>query len=403
MYLGFILVLALAAACQLASAQADKSGSNIESAYDFDASEIEAGELGMVNEEDDDSLSDDPPPVPTTAEINQHRYPDGKLPLLTALRERYVWECVCMLVAGVYVMLYVMGKASNRRIAEDWAFASRPWLESQFAAVGLSLSNRHVDDASGLMTETPSRLSLFASGRRFCHGALFTIELKRRQDVIQQLLAMLDLAPSRDVLTIEIPMDDANMEPFVFAVTRKRYASKLKTNHKDLENLSAQVKSTRLPSSFVVLSDCPELETDFLNDKVVALLTEHEKSFISLHFTDSNEAPGVFKTTPKMLRFQFYLPSSSSPSAYASALLPLQNLVSYFVDRVGVCKLSPAALSKNESKRRLMKEQALHQQRQENMDKRKAEKKKKEEEKKEKEEKKALAAAAKKNNKKKGR
>jgi hypothetical protein len=69
--------------------------------------------------------------------------------------------------------------------------------------------------------------------------------------------------------TIEIPMSDEDMEPFVFALVQMRQERRLRKNLKDLENYTGLTKTTRLPASLALLTDCPELERDLIDDKVV--------------------------------------------------------------------------------------------------------------------------------------
>jgi len=54
---------------------------------------------------------------------------------------------------------------------------------------------------------------------------------------------------------------------------------KIRKASKDLENFSSVVKNPRLPASLCILTDCPELGLDFIDDTVANDLKE-KRTFI---------------------------------------------------------------------------------------------------------------------------
>jgi hypothetical protein len=53
-------------------------------------------------------------------------------------------------------------------------------------------------------------------------------------------------------------------------------------------------KSPRVPASFCILTDCAELEREFLDDRVERTLEKFDDLLISIHFTDQNTRSVIF-------------------------------------------------------------------------------------------------------------
>jgi len=99
------------------------------------------------------------------------------------------------------------------------------FFELQFAALGAYEGNE-TNKEGGLLKDSHSCYKFYASGRRFCSGILCTLELRKRHNLFSLVLALFDLSTVRDTLTIEMPMNDEDMEPFVFAIVRKKEEKK---------------------------------------------------------------------------------------------------------------------------------------------------------------------------------
>jgi len=151
-----------------------------------------------------------------------------------------------------------------------------------------------------------------------------------------------------------------------------------------LENFSSVVKNPRLPASLCILTDCPELGLDFIDDTVANDLKEKEHLFVSLHFTDQNNSVpfyggGTLNGNKKMLTFKFNLPKST---ANIEDLRPLIRMAIQYIDRVANKRLSNLARQKASNQRKIVAEKlfkASHAQRQETLLKRKEDLRKKEE------------------------
>jgi hypothetical protein len=99
--------------------------------------------------------------------------------------------------------------------------------------------------------------------------SLFSIlQTKKRHDLFSTLLALVDLAPTRDSLTIEIPMD-SETEGFVFAIVKKREEKKLKKQMKDLDYFGQSDTHSSLPNH-AIITDVPEAGPHFIDDRLVS-------------------------------------------------------------------------------------------------------------------------------------
>lgn len=119
-------------------------------------------------------------------------------------------ECFAILFFITYVVNYFVGKSQNHQIAHSWLQNFKPLFQKQFSAVGLyeqdSTYTISTEDGSGFIQESQSCFKLYATGRRFCTCCLATLELRKRQDLLFLLLEMADLGPTKDLVTLEIPV-----------------------------------------------------------------------------------------------------------------------------------------------------------------------------------------------------
>jgi hypothetical protein len=268
--------------------------------------------------------------------------------------QNYYMEYAALVFIAVYAVNFLLGSRNNNRIAQNWYQHYEDWFKTQFASTGPLLKDSHFS------------YKFYASGRRYCTGMLVTMNLRKRHDLFS--LMMEAGGASEDSIIIEIPMMEDDMEPFVFAISRKKAEKKMKKNNKDLDNLSLSVKSRLLGDSLALLTDTPDLEAAFLDER--SCRTMSLEWFRSLHFSDLGAVK--FNASTKVLRFQFRLPDD------VTQLRVLTEMAIFFVDRVATTKLSATVKQKNILKRKQVAEKefkASHQQRQEAAAKRKEERK----------------------------
>lgn len=277
--------------------------------------------------------------------------------------------------AGIFIVLYLInffiGQRTNERIARQWMEAHAAVFDSQFCQLGLD------DSPALLIKDSQSCFKFYASGRRYCHSLLATLELVKRHDIFSLLLSLVDLSTKQDEVVVEIPMDE-DMEPFIFAIMKKKHEKRIKKADKNLrEHARYKLTSKRLPSDLVAWTDCPELEAAFLcDDKVVRTLEKYGDLLVSLHITD--EGSVNFSTSTKIIRCKFLIPDLKDMEQCRTLIM----MVMHFIDLTATYRLSAQARVKALKDRKKWADQeyrASHSQRQEASVQRKEEMKRREE------------------------
>jgi len=87
---------------------------------------------------------------------------------------------------------------------------------------------------------------------------------------------------------IEIPMDDEFMEPFVFAVVKKKAEKQFVKDNPDVKECTSLITKlpTELSKSFSVLSEAEELVAKFIYEAVIVTLNKNENEVQEIYFTD---------------------------------------------------------------------------------------------------------------------
>eukprot|EP00455_Lapot_gusevi_P031429 TRINITY_DN3407_c0_g1_i1.p1 TRINITY_DN3407_c0_g1~~TRINITY_DN3407_c0_g1_i1.p1 ORF type:complete len:470 (-),score=180.68 TRINITY_DN3407_c0_g1_i1:153-1508(-) len=283
-------------------------------------------------------------------------------------------EFAAIALVIAYIFYFIYGRSVNSQIAHAWYEASKKIFEVQFAKM-----SAYVDQGNDIfIKDSQNCFKFYASGRRNTLGMLATLELKKRQDLFSSLLALVDLSTTQDTLTLEFQMGE-ELEPFVFAVCRKREEKKLRKNETDLENFASHLSSRRVPKDFVSISDCPELETEILDERIVSTIANNSDLFCNMHITDQNGHVNSPAGWSRVVRFKFLLP----PVDQMERLRSLTEMALFCVDRVVSLHLAPATLARARDARAILQKKylkAAHAQRQEMVQRRKEELKRKEEE-----------------------
>jgi len=242
----------------------------------------------------------------------------------------YVVEFAALGFVVLYLVNYIYGRAVNERIAKAWYAHFKELFGLQFAVLGAYAG----DQKGAILKDSQSCFKFYASGRRHCSGMLATLELRKRHDLFSMLLSVLDLSPSRDTLTLEVPMNADEMEPLVFAVVPRKAERKARRTHKDIGDYAGTATSARLSNTFCVLTDNVDLEPVFLDERVCRTLSQNEDLVQAVHFTDQNS--GSFPTAKKLLRFTYWLPAT----AELHRLTKLTEMSMHFIDVVAEVKQS---------------------------------------------------------------
>ncbi|CAM6113993.1 unnamed protein product [Calypogeia fissa] len=292
---------------------------------------------------------------------NEHVVISGKEKLTPAAATRrpppkprgpqsYYIEAFSIAFIIAYGFVYYFGRKENEKLALSWAahYAGKDSvMEKNFSLLGTGDGV----DSPLLMKEGQNVFKFYASGRRYCEGLLATMDLKSRHDLITRLWYL--ISPRKDEITIDVFMNDENMDTFVFALARKKAAKALQKDIKDL-NQFASILSTPSQRKWVtddllVISESRELANDLLTDALLDQVfgeksfEKYASNFVSLHFTDQNP----YGSHKKILQFKFTIP----PSEHIAEMSRLISVVTYFIDAVGRYKLSPQTKSKADTAR----------------------------------------------------
>ena len=111
----------------------------------------------------------------------------------------------------------------------------------------------------------------YASGRRFCHGLLATMELKSRHDLISRLYNC--VVPCKDEISFEVYMNEEAMDHVVFAMARKKMAKMMHKELRDLQRFGGVVAAPGgrkwVAEELAVISESKEVAGDMITDVVL--------------------------------------------------------------------------------------------------------------------------------------
>lgn len=269
-----------------------------------------------------------------------------------------------------------MGRSKNTAVAKSWVIANHDVLDQNFAAI------TDPETKSVLVKEHQSLFTNWASGRINCKYMATSLDLLRRQDLLSVFMTTF-IWPTADKVTFEIELNDDVMDPFVLAVGPKTKMTRLRQEMNDLNVLSTgqNGEAYKLPGSYLVLTDCPEVAHELLSSEFVAFINANPKVLESLHFSDSytgridSELPIEQRPAAKKMIFaSFNLPTSAKKMEETTEYT---RWVLKFVDVIAKTRLSIQAKARAEKKRLQLQEEvnkALHAKRQEASQQRKEEK-----------------------------
>lgn len=256
-------------------------------------------------------------------------------------------EISCILFLIVFAIAYFLGKKENEKIALAWAaqFACKDGIfDKNFSLLGTSME----PDSPLLIKEGQNIFKFYASGRRFCRGLLATMDLQCRHDLITCMWYF--ISPRKDEMTIDVFMNDENMEPLTFALVRKKNVKTMLKDCRDLQTYTgAQSQRSGLSEDLAIISEFRDLAYDLVTDTVLdqvfgeKAFDKFGKGFVSMHFTDEFS----FGMHKKILQFKFTLPSVNRMGDMSRLIA----LVPYYIDLLGRYKLNSQLRAKADAAR----------------------------------------------------
>ena len=301
-------------------------------------------------------------PIPAAAAVPAPTDFAGRLlsfGVLDAPSGGWWFELLAVSLFVAYVVSFVYGRRVNDRLADTVFSSLVPLLSSQFAVVGAYDPHMLAAFAGQLQPlsshanvlvykESANNYQLYCSGRRNCSGLLLTLECVKRHDLLSRLLSFFSLAQERDQLTVDCSLEA--MQPFILAVVKRKYETRMKKNVADLKMFTELKKpmSIPLPASLSLMTDSVEASEAVLSERTRATLSKHESAVILLHISDQ-AIPSHLSSSRRIMHFKCYLPT-------LPALIELMTLICGLVDGVSGVRLSGLALSKAVERRRLAEE-----------------------------------------------
>lgn len=186
----------------------------------------------------------------------------------------------------VYVVHFLYGKDSNDKKATKWKNLLDPVFVRLQETRGATSTH-----TSRMFKDSLSSYKIHANGWGKFAGILVKLVCFPRWDLFLSSLSLFGISfesSTDDLMTLEIPVLDGKMEPFVFIVCKKKTARVLRENSKAVRNLCSLTAYKHLPKEFCVVTDCPELTPKLLDKIVISFITKSEGSFRMLQITDHN-------------------------------------------------------------------------------------------------------------------
>jgi len=232
----------------------------------------------------------------------------------------------------------ILGARSNakRTLAFEEQFCLEPegLLYKQFTRLGKGPNKLLVSNGSSIF-------KLHANGHRHLEGAVVTMTLLRRHELVSHLMQM--VMGQEEVVCLELYVKEGSMPPMVLAIATPSTYKELVKNNEDLAELATrlEVKEDKIkdwPSKdLVVFSEHPSYLYDMMTKPMLAQIfgaaafEKQKKHFRGMHITsDSNN------THSKVMRFWFAVPKAEK----MAELTTLMTFVFAMVSQVGSYSIS---------------------------------------------------------------
>lgn len=237
---------------------------------------------------------------------------EGKLSLLGLWSSQWARQKIALgtteyfsiMVMVLYLIVYVKGRRRSYEIADSYMRRVHGLFCSRFLEAGPACQFPPADKLQLLARESPNSFLYYATGSRACDGVLVRISLANRHDIFMLVWRL--FSPAKDTVTVEVALDDEDIEPIIFAVTRKRSIKQLLIDVPHLEDFTGVVRSPHIPPELVCLAETPALVESLL-PPAINTLSDYPDLLELIHFTDQNDVAiaGRKETPKKMMRIQF--------------------------------------------------------------------------------------------------
>jgi hypothetical protein len=145
-------------------------------------------------------------------------------------------DLLCAVLLVVFVVVYILGKTVNKRMALSWLRQLRKTFETHFLLVGiLGPTNVRVM----LSKESAHEYKFYASGRRNCQSCLVTLHLRRRQDLAHVLFGL--VSPSADRMVMDVALPAGKAPPATVAFFPPASRDRFRDENADIRSLTHRI------------------------------------------------------------------------------------------------------------------------------------------------------------------
>ena len=269
-----------------------------------------------------------------------------------------------------FAVNYMIGRKTNEKVASTFARTFRDLFSSEFSVVGTN--------GAVLVKESQHTFRLNATGRAYVQGIQVNLRLARRHDLLARLYNQF-WVPGRDLVDIQIAMNEEHMESIVFGLSKNRDAREIT---KAFPDLSAYTKSIKIPqdqpkteatldaSVWTAMAEVKEILPLLFDTSSKTILNRYKDYVRLVHITDQYSEHKEYK---KVLQLVFYLP----PADRIEELRSLLKMTFHLIDTIAKVKLPPQikqSIEKARSKILTDEQKEAMEQRKEELEKQKLEK-----------------------------
>jgi hypothetical protein len=305
------------------------------------------------------------------------------LPFKLKHQEDYNIERIVLGLSIFIVVKMIIGRKTNKNLAILYV--------AQLDRDDGILKKQFAEAESTVIIDGPETFKFYATGRRYCQGALFTFRMASRQDLLSKITSFFG-GSSKDILEIEVNMNENAMPSTVLFIGNHSAANTIAKDNRDITELAKKMEPARerlamwpglsthggdddvlaQPAPLVVHAEHPSVfyevmspaVTDVLfgslnNNSDTSIKSDMSKYFRYLHASSdfcspalSRDSETIVGATGKrpVVRISFNLP----PFDNTEVLDRFVTFVCFIVDGLGSCKLTPDQVKKAADLRRTM-------------------------------------------------
>jgi len=286
------------------------------------------------------------------------------------LAYNYLVEIGSTVFLVLFAINYMIGRKTNESIASVFARTYRDIFSSEFSVVGTN--------GAVLVKESQHTFRLNATGRANVQGVQVNLRLSRRHDLLARLYNQF-WTSGRDLVDIQIAMNEDALDTIVFALAKNRDARDITKAFPDLSGFTKSVKipqespkteATLDSAVWTAMAEAKEIVPLLFDASTRTILNRYKDQVRLVHITDQYSEHKEYK---KVLQLVFYLP----PVERMEELRTLLKMTFHLADTLAKTKVPPTvkqAIEKARAKVLTDEQKEAIEQRKEELEKQKLEK-----------------------------